>query len=453
MKNKHRHEGGTGVRAYSRVSRREFLRGAAAAGGVLASGGVGSLLAQDPTLPSPDASGIEHIVVVMMENRSFDHLLGWLRGADGRQAGLRYVDAAGVPHRTYRLAPDFQGCGHSGSRSLLRRRAHRVQRRRVRRLAARGRQRRVRDRLLHQEGPRPSSPARRTRWTICDRYFSAIMAGTFAEPHLPARRADRPPRQHVRAVARCRRSGIGWRPPGSRGATTSATCRSWRCGAASTCRSRARSATFFADAAAGTLPHVSFVEPRFLGEEVGTVERRPSVRRHPQRTGVPEPRLLAPSRRARPGRTRCSSSTTTNGAASSTTSRRQSAPIPPADQAAGNEDGLLGFRTPMSRRLAVRAARARSSRVARSHVGAEDDRVALGSGAADGARRDREPTLAEVLDFRAPDYRAKQLDVPTGPFGQLCVPGLPDVTDAEWRPLLEMAADFGWPVQVPQPVS
>src|SRR5213083_2847682 len=31
-----------------------------------------------PTLPNPENSGIEHIVVVTMENRSFDHFLGWL---------------------------------------------------------------------------------------------------------------------------------------------------------------------------------------------------------------------------------------------------------------------------------------------------------------------------------------------------------------------------------------
>ncbi len=55
----------------------------------------------------------EHIVVAMMENRSFDHLLGWVRGADGRQAGLATRDAAGQPHQTYPLAPDFQGCGHA----------------------------------------------------------------------------------------------------------------------------------------------------------------------------------------------------------------------------------------------------------------------------------------------------------------------------------------------------
>ena len=60
--------------------------------------------------------------------------------------------------------------------------------------------------------------------------------------------------------------------------------------------------------------------------------------------------------------------------------------------------------------------------------------------------------LAEVLQFPARDLSAKQFAVPTGPFGQLCVPGLPDETDEEWRPLLQMAADFGWPVGLGLPV-
>jgi phospholipase C len=48
----------------------------------------------------------------MMENRSFDHYLGWLPGADGRQAGLTYTDAKGNQVATRRLAPDWQGCAH-----------------------------------------------------------------------------------------------------------------------------------------------------------------------------------------------------------------------------------------------------------------------------------------------------------------------------------------------------
>src|SRR5437762_561532 len=63
-------------------------------------------------LVAPEASGIEHVVVVMMENRSFDHLLGWVPGADGKQAGLAYPDPNGNLVATHPLAPDFQGCAH-----------------------------------------------------------------------------------------------------------------------------------------------------------------------------------------------------------------------------------------------------------------------------------------------------------------------------------------------------
>jgi phospholipase C len=47
-----------------------------------------------------------------MENRSFDHFLGWVPGANGRQAGLTYVDTNGVSHPTSPLAPDYTGCPH-----------------------------------------------------------------------------------------------------------------------------------------------------------------------------------------------------------------------------------------------------------------------------------------------------------------------------------------------------
>jgi phospholipase C len=61
-------------------------------------------------LPSPRNLPIDTFVVLMMENRSFDHYLGWLPGADGRQAGLTYTDASGKQFQTHRLTPDFQGC-------------------------------------------------------------------------------------------------------------------------------------------------------------------------------------------------------------------------------------------------------------------------------------------------------------------------------------------------------
>src|SRR2546423_13517515 len=61
-------------------------------------------------LPNPVHSGVDHIVWVMMENRSFDHFLGWLPGAQAHQAGLAYPDRTGTLRSTYPLAPEYQGC-------------------------------------------------------------------------------------------------------------------------------------------------------------------------------------------------------------------------------------------------------------------------------------------------------------------------------------------------------
>jgi phospholipase C len=97
------------------INRRDFIRGVAGASGAAVVGG--SMLGQEvlsqqaATLPSPSKSGIQHVVVVMMENRSFDHILGWLPGANGKQAGLTYLDSSGVKNKTYRLA-SYTGCGH-----------------------------------------------------------------------------------------------------------------------------------------------------------------------------------------------------------------------------------------------------------------------------------------------------------------------------------------------------
>ena len=52
------------------------------------------------------------MVVVTMENRSFDHFLGWLAGGDGLPPGRMYPDRKGVSHSSHPLAPDFTGCPH-----------------------------------------------------------------------------------------------------------------------------------------------------------------------------------------------------------------------------------------------------------------------------------------------------------------------------------------------------
>ncbi len=69
-----------------------------------------------PNLPAPQSSGIDHVVVVTMENRSFDHFLGWLPGANtwmAQQPQPTYSDSSGKTYPPQNLGSDFTGCGHS----------------------------------------------------------------------------------------------------------------------------------------------------------------------------------------------------------------------------------------------------------------------------------------------------------------------------------------------------
>src|SRR5690349_17196290 len=104
------------------MKRREFLQRTAMTAGVAA--GLATTLNPEVLvaeaarkqrarhLPLPQNMPVDTIVVLMMENRSFDHYLGWMEKADGIQDGLTYKDLEGNEHATHRLTPDWQGCGH-----------------------------------------------------------------------------------------------------------------------------------------------------------------------------------------------------------------------------------------------------------------------------------------------------------------------------------------------------
>jgi phospholipase C len=102
------------------VRRREFLaRTAAVAGaaGLAATlpgetliGEAARVQSRASKLPSPRNMPIDTFVVLMMENRSFDHYFGWHPDADAKNAGLSYPDQDGNPVSTHRLTPDWQGC-------------------------------------------------------------------------------------------------------------------------------------------------------------------------------------------------------------------------------------------------------------------------------------------------------------------------------------------------------
>jgi phospholipase C len=103
------------------MRRRDFLGRTAALAGLA---GMASVLppetlvaeaakrAAKKPFPSRQNLPLDTFVILMMENRSFDHYFGWHGLADGRNAGLRYPSLDGSHYfDTHRLAPDFQGCG------------------------------------------------------------------------------------------------------------------------------------------------------------------------------------------------------------------------------------------------------------------------------------------------------------------------------------------------------
>jgi len=111
-------------RSDAALSRREFVERAACTAGLagMAASLPASLLlsqaakAQAVPLPLPQNLPIDHFVIVMMENRSFDHYFGWMSDvADGVQA-QQFPNPQGtqVPTRHASSFGDaqWQGCGH-----------------------------------------------------------------------------------------------------------------------------------------------------------------------------------------------------------------------------------------------------------------------------------------------------------------------------------------------------
>jgi phospholipase C len=426
------------------ISRRRFLHGAAATAGLVTVGGFGRLQTAvwaAPALPPPEASGVEHVIVVMMENRSFDHFLGWLPRADGRQRGITYLDATGTPHATHRLSPDFQGCGHADP-------DHSYEGGRIEyNNGACDGWLRAGDNDDYSIGYYTKHDLSffadaAKRWTVCDRYFSAIMAATFPNRiYQHAAQTDRLGNSLELSFLptiwdRLASAGLEGRYYFSDVPLLAL----WGLRYLSIARPFA---SFLEDAASGTLPHVAFVEPRFLGEEEGTANDD-----HP----------FADVRAGEAFLNLVYSAVTTSPAWPKTVLiinydewggffdhvPPTIAPIPDADRIAGNQDGRRGFRTPC---LVVSpfAGRGEVSSLELDHTSLLR-MIEWRWGLPPLTVRDQTANnLAEILDFSRPDLKAKQFRVPGGPFAGPCPTARAAARD-EWESLRQMAADFGWPL-------
>jgi phospholipase C len=260
------------------VNRRTFVKGALGASGALLLGDLGDVGKAEAAstrahrglaaLPPPAKSGIEHVIVVMMENRSFDHFLGWLPHADGKQAGLSYADPAGAPQKTYHQT-QFDGCGftdpdHSYGGGRLQYNGGKMDGF----LSDNANDRFAISYYTAKDRPFMSKLA--LTYTTCDRYFCSILGPTYPNRFFQhAAQTDR----LDDSLTLCTLPTI-WDQLNQHGGPTGAYYFSdvpfvalWGAKYGGISRPFSR---FLSDVAAGTLPNVSYVDPKFAGEATGT---------------------------------------------------------------------------------------------------------------------------------------------------------------------------------------
>jgi phospholipase C len=382
-----------------------------------------------PPLPPPATSGIDHVVLVMMENRSFDHFLGWLPGADGMQAGLSYRDSGGTAHPTHELAPDFQGCafldpGHSYGDGrvqydggpcdgwLLNGSD-----------AAAANPAQANDGFAigyYTQADLPFLGSAAAAWTVGDRYFAGIMAETYPNRLM----------QHAAATDRLvNTTAVSslptiWDRLAAAGLTGTYYFSDvpflalWGSKYAAISKPFSQ---FLADAAAGTLPAVAFVDPRFTDEPSGT-----SADDHPHadvRNGEAFLNQIYDAVRNGPGwaHTVLVINFDEWGGFFDHVPP-PTAPIPAATAATGDADGRLGFRVP----LLVISPLARRGFV--SHETFDHTSILRMIewrwGLTPLTVRDATANnLADLLDFGNPQLASPTFTVPTGPFGGACPAG------------------------------
>ena len=367
-------------------------------------------------LPDPTNCPIQHIVVVMMENRSFDHFLGWMTNANGLQSGLTYTNNLGQAFSTYPLAPDYQGCSHFDPNHSYE--GGRVE---FNNGACDGWMRASNNDVFaigyYTPPDLPFLSAAATNWTVCSNYFSAIMAETYPNRiYQHAAQTDRI--ENTLDISslptiwdRLSDAGLSGRYYFSDIPMLAL----WGIKYVPIAR---LISSFYEDCAAGTLPEVSFVEPRFFNETLGT-----SGDDHPH----------ADIRNGEVFLNQVYQAIVSSPNWSNTVMvinfdewggffehvPPPTAPIPSADAAAGNQDGRLGFRVP----CIVISPWARRGYIA----GAQYDHTSVlkmiewrWSLPPLTVRDQTAQNLAEALDFSQTNYFAPVFSVPQGPFGSPC---------------------------------
>lgn len=285
------------------MQRRSFLRlgaqlaGAAALGAPAASQLAGAAFAAERRRATqfgsvldglPADSGIDTVVIVMMENRSFDSYLGWLADSPsylsaGRSRYGSSFQVLGRRDNTYRApdgtmvatahhsvaagpADDFRGCGHPDPGHSWN--AGRAERDNGFLATASGNDRFALSWFTDDDLPVYSELAR--RFTVCDRWHASLLGPTYPNRlYLLSAQSGGWKSNHLPFLE----GGYQWPAIFDRFAAVGISVADYASdfGPFLLFGDRAvpymRSiADFHADCAAGTLPQVCFVDPSFLGD-------------------------------------------------------------------------------------------------------------------------------------------------------------------------------------------
>ncbi len=271
------------VQPEASLRRRDFLgRTAALAGGAglaatlpldtLVAAAARNVAGRRP-LPAPKDMPLDTIVVLMMENRSFDHYFGWHPDADARNAGLTYPDAEGNPIPTHRLPPDYQGCGHPDPDHGWTGGRWQWNGGRNDRFATGNEDLDGSDEFAigyYERDDLAFLPAAAAEFTLYDRWFCSIMSSTFPNRHYQMSAQAGGFKSNTFPPQPGHEDGFSWETIFDRAQAKGVECAYYVADLPPSALYGQRGiaiirpvAQFYADAAAGRLPPITFVDPPY----------------------------------------------------------------------------------------------------------------------------------------------------------------------------------------------